>query len=320
MPKLRIHNDEELFSRLQLFWGVTLESVIGHLDRCLEIDLSAGSVLIAPPKRNEDVYIVQSGELNIYLESLESAPIATISVGETVGEMSIVDRSNPSAFVVASEDTHLLVISQKVLWDMVSASHGVARNLLLILSTRLRSGNEVLIQNKEMIRQLEEVAYIDALTGINNRRWLDINFDKVLHRCQRSKSPFTVILVDVDHFKKYNDTQGHLAGDDALRAVASAMRNGLRPNDMYARYGGEEFIFLLPNIGTDEGEVVAERVRADVEKTVIVSKEGKTLPSVTVSLGIAELKPGVDTMGKLVEAADQALYRAKGSGRNCFSL
>lgn len=318
---LRIHNDRELLSRLQLFWGVPYESIVGHLERCLEIDLYAGDVLLSPENHNDCVYIVQSGELHVHLGSTATKPVKVLSVGENVGEMSFVDKEKPSAYVVAAEDSHLLVISQDVLWDMVSTSHGVARNLLLVLSSRIRTGNQILIKNKEMIKQLEEVAYIDALTGIHNRRWLDTNYNKVMYRCKRNQSPFCVIVIDVDHFKQYNDSNGHLGGDDALRAVALAIRHCLRPNDMFARYGGEEFVFLLPDNSLDEAKIVAERLRNDVEKKVIRSKDGQQLPSVTISLGIAEYIEGeVDSMEKMIEAADQALYRAKNKGRNCYSL
>lgn len=320
MNDLRILHDQELFSRLQLFWGVSFDSVAKHLDRCSEFDLPKGEILISPTKRNSDVFVIQSGELSVYLQTLDSDPITSLSVGETVGEMSLVDESVPSAFVVATEDCHILNIPQDVLWDMVSASHAIARNLLLILSNRVRAGNKIILQNKEMLKQLKEVAMVDALTGIHNRRWLDLSVEKALHRCKFNKSPFSVILVDVDNFKKYNDTQGHLGGDDALRTVAKAMRECLRPSDMYARYGGEEFIFMLPDLGIEEACIVAERLRHDVENAEVITSSGNKLPSVTISLGIAELSDVLDTKEKLIAASDEALYRAKGNGRNRYSL
>ncbi len=320
MSNLRILHDKELFARLQLFWGVTFESICFHLADCTESDLVQGDLLISPDKQYSDIFVIQSGELSVHLEAVNSDPITKISVGETVGEMSLVEDKPPSAYVMASEDCHILNIPHDVLWEMVGASHAIARNLLLILSKRVRAGNEIILRNKELLKQIESVAMVDALTGIHNRRWLDLSVKKVLNRCKYNKSAFSVILVDVDFFKVYNDSYGHLAGDDALRTVAKTMQKCLRPNDMYARFGGEEFIFMLPDLNKEEASLVAERLRCDVECAEIINADGKKLPAVTISLGIAELSEVNNTQDKMIDAADKALYRAKKSGRNRYAL
>ena len=123
-------------------------------------------------------------------------------------------------------------------------------------------------------------------------------------------------MIDVDEFKSYNDTNGHVAGDAALGAVSMCLRNTLRPTDMAARYGGEEFIVLLPNCATGDAGFVAERLRAAVASTDISHTNGESLPSVTISVGCAELATE-GTVENFIGDADRALYQAKQAGRNC---
>lgn len=318
MSDLAIMRDNDLFSRLHLFWGVQLKTLKKFLQVCEERALAAGAILIAPERSNDKLYVILSGCLDVRLDSPTAPSLVKLTVGECVGEMSIIDRENPSAYVLAAEDSLLLVISQENLWAMVNASHEVAKNLLLILSRRLRDGNVVISDSTEMIRQIEEVALIDALTGLHNRRWLDDVLERVALRCVNDGRQFSLVMADIDHFKIYNDKHGHLNGDAALRSVANVLRKNLRPNDMIARYGGEEFVILLPGTGTEGGTVVAERLRRGVEEARVRNTRDEELPSLTVSLGLAEMPPG-DAVEEVLEAADRALYRAKGNGRNQVS-
>ena len=144
MSDLTIIKDKELFSRLHLFWSIPIESVLTFLRDCEEMDLPAGEVLISPDHENNNVFILLSGLLEVRIGSVEALPLVSISVGECVGEMSIIDREYPSAYVVAVENSRLLVINQETLWSMVNASHGVAKNLLITLSSRLRIDNEMI--------------------------------------------------------------------------------------------------------------------------------------------------------------------------------
>jgi len=307
--------EEGLFSKLTLFFGVSLESVEHYLDDCEIKELSEDQVIIAPEKPNDKVYILLSGTLRVHLESLDNPAQFRLKVGECVGEMSIIDRENPVAYVVADEPVKLLVIEHKILWQMVHISHGVAANLLLILSSRLRMNTKIIADNLEIRRQIEEVAMVDALTGLQNRRWLDTMFPRLLARCSNDNQPLTVIMVDIDHFKDCNDRYGHLVGDRVLIATAKAMRERLRPSDMIARYGGEEFIVLLPGTTMQYGVIVAERLRQGVKKISVLDEKGELLDPVTISLGLAE-STSDSTMNSLIETADRALYRAKSDGRD----
>ncbi len=169
---------------------------------------------------------------------------------------------------------------------------------------RLREGRE----------QLEELLVTDPLTGVSNRRHLMEKLQNEIRRSRRSKKSFTILMADVDLFKKFNDTHGHIAGDEALRAVAQVLQEGMREVDHVARYGGEEFLVVMPNTGIDGGVKAAERIRERLaERSVTVGERSVTL---TVSTGVAEFPTDGDSPESLIVSADEALYQAKRDGRD----
>jgi len=229
--------------------------------------------------------------------------------------MSIIDSRVPSAQVKASEVTDVLVIEQEILWRMVSVSHEIARNLLYIMSERVRYSNLVIADSLEMQRKYQRYASTDALTGLHNRGWLDDAFDREVKRSERDQLPLALIMIDVDNFKSYNDDYGHLAGDQVLITVADAIRTPLRPNDLVARFGGEEFAVLLPETTVENAEIIAERLRQRVSEAAPGSLDKKVLPRATISLGIAGRQPGY-SLDMMIAAADVAMYHAKRNGKN----
>ncbi len=170
-------------------------------------------------------------------------------------------------------------------------------------------------EKKEFDRRLEELASTDVLTGLWNRRHFFTAGATELARCRRYKSPFSMLMMDLDHFKRINDEFGHAAGDEVLRAMAALLKRNLRDVDVPARIGGEEFAVLLPSTGLEGALVAAERVRRSVE-AVRVSFDGREL-GFTVSIGVAGCCAETRDLDALMKAADAALYRAKEAGRNC---
>ncbi|NWA87103.1 diguanylate cyclase [Pseudomonas sp. D8002] len=162
---------------------------------------------------------------------------------------------------------------------------------------------------------LSELAATDALTGLANRRTLDQRLRLEWDRAQRSAEPLTVLMIDVDHFKAFNDRHGHQGGDEALRTVAQVIEGNIRrPADLAARYGGEEFAVVLPHTDSQGARVIAEHIRSSVEHLPRVS--GDTVP-ITVSIGLSTwTKNSRTTLEELLLNADQALYEAKHTGRN----
>jgi diguanylate cyclase (GGDEF)-like protein len=169
-----------------------------------------------------------------------------------------------------------------------------------------------------MADELERLSFLDGLTGLANRRYFDNSLDKAWRSCQRDRAPLTVIMVDVDFFKPYNDHYGHQQGDEALRTLATTISaQAVRPQDLVARYGGEEFVVLLPWVDEAAAQHMAERILQAVRDNQLPHATSSCADHVTVSAGIATKVPSAEHRpAELVAAADAALYQAKHAGRD----
>lgn len=188
-----------------------------------------------------------------------------------------------------------------------------------LLSLRRR---HLLRQLDNAHEQLQRISRVDGLTGVFNRHHVQEYLEQAWRRAAHQGDEFAVILLDVDHFKKYNDFYGHPAGDTCLQQVAQALEDSLRrPVDVVARFGGEEFIAVLPQADAIQASQAAERVRMAIENLRLPHAASETSPVVTVSVGVASCiaTPARDSR-TVIEAADQALYRAKHGGRNRMVL
>jgi len=171
---------------------------------------------------------------------------------------------------------------------------------------------------KSVNKKLEKLSCVDALTGIANRRIFDEHMEKEWLRAARQKTDLSLILMDVDHFKHYNDFYGHQKGDQCLHAIASAIKSQVtRPADLVARYGGEEFAVILPETDATGAYKVAEKIRRAVYDLQINHQKSETADVVTLSLGVASMTPGAkDERRAFIQEADESLYQAKKAGRN----
>jgi diguanylate cyclase (GGDEF)-like protein len=176
--------------------------------------------------------------------------------------------------------------------------------------------NDMVRRLREGRAELERLSVTDELTGLANRRQLTAELDRELQRSERHKRSFVVLMLDVDRFKVFNDTYGHLAGDAVLKQLAQLLRESVREESTVARYGGEEFLLILPETAKAGAASTAERIRADAEKNAFVTEEGGKKVSVTVSIGYAVFPDHARTAATLIDAADQALYKSKQGGRN----
>jgi diguanylate cyclase (GGDEF)-like protein len=207
----------------------------------------------------------------------------------------------------AAEHQRLLSENQA----LVGRLEGMNRELESLVAQRtaeLQRANE----------KLSELAMTDPLTKVLNRRAVFGRFQEEIERGHRYKRAGVVVMIDVDHFKTFNDMEGHVFGDEALRKIAQIFTSNLRKTDVLGRYGGEEFIVIMPETKIENAMEICERLRGTVERTALQGHAGNAY--LTVSVGLAAFPREGETAEELVKAADQALYRAKQNGRNRIEL
>lgn len=180
---------------------------------------------------------------------------------------------------------------------------------------QLDSACRTIQEQQERIRQSEAAAKVDFLTRLANRRAFEERLSEELERVRRYGGTFSLILLDIDEFKKVNDEFGHPAGDRVLKFIAAVLTEKVRATDFVSRYGGEEFAVLLPETSADRARVVAEKIRKTLQNSSLM--HGKTKIKVTVSAGVGGVKPDGESLADLVARVDAALYQAKKKGRNC---
>lgn len=185
------------------------------------------------------------------------------------------------------------------------------------LQQRLEQAEQQIQAQAEEIRAHETEAHTDSLTRLANRRAFDVELDLRCSQWQHTQTLFSLALLDIDHFKKFNDTYGHQAGDEVLKQVAATLQHVAREIDLPCRYGGEEFAIVLPETGAYDAALLAERVRSAIE-ALSVEFDGKTM-QVTASIGLAEISV-VSSEMQLLKRADEALYHSKQAGRNCTHI
>lgn len=180
---------------------------------------------------------------------------------------------------------------------------------LVVMIEQFAAHAALTIRNAWLLEQVQKMAETDALTGVANRRVFELTLQKEMARSERNGEQLTLLMVDVDHFKNFNDTHGHQEGDNVLRRVAGALLEACREFDVVARYGGEEFAVILPSCSTKESLVVSERLRRSISDVDAAER-------VTASGGVATFPTHATDMNALIKAADEALYESKRAGRD----
>jgi diguanylate cyclase (GGDEF)-like protein len=270
-------------------------------DATLELQVGWGSISAAQSFASEDCWALRRGRPHLY------DPVSAATVCRHVGE------SEDSCLCVplASQGDTLAVLHLRPDGEG-SLSEDVQR-LASVLAEQL----SLAVGNLRLQETLRSGSERDPLTDLYNRRHLEISLHRELARAQRHGFSVSLIMLDVDHFKAFNDTNGHDAGDEVLRNVAHVLKRHTRVEDVACRYGGEEFLIVLSACSVDDAYSKAEAIREAIAQLHVFSR-GTALPLVTASLGIASYPEDGERIEDLIAAADAALYRAKSSGRNCI--
>jgi two-component system cell cycle response regulator len=231
-----------------------------------------------------------------------------------IKQAQLADREIPILFLTASTDLNRRVrLLESGASDTITKPfHPADLVARLRLHLKLKLLQDELREKNEVLKGMSTT---DHLTELRTRRYLSEVLAVECLRSKRYKSPLSVVMADLDYFKRVNDTYGHAAGDDVLKATADVLRESLRATDVAARWGGEEFLVVLPETDLPGAELWAERWREDIEGHAFKEPDGKTL-KITISIGVASFSDDMDKQNILIDAADKALYRAKESGRN----
>jgi len=243
-------------------------------------------------------------EVRDALEVVREAVSSTSNFGDSVkkAETQLGDFSDPEKV-------------KSAIASLVQATRQMSRHNAE-MNSRLTASADQIEQLQSDLDKVRLDSQTDSLTGVANRKCFDQTLAKEIADAEKQAKPLSLCMVDVDHFKKFNDKYGHRAGDSALRFVASIFQHSVRDHDLVARYGGEEFSVIMPNADLAVGVRVADRIRETLSaKELIKRSSGKSLGNVTASIGVAQLREN-DTPETLIERADRALYEAKRAGRN----
>jgi len=219
--------------------------------------------------------------------------------------------------IVANTENIFFYLKREAYSEVLSLIINILEIYKLTLVLDNVISNIIVKKAESVISEKIKLAETDPLTNVMNRRKFEEIFESLLVRAQRSSSPLSIMVLDIDDFKNINDKHGHLAGDQVLMDIAHLISNSIRKNDHLGRYGGEEFVIICADSDLDGVLQMAEKIRKDVEGNAFVDANKVAIGKVTISLGLAELKDDDDTQS-LFKCADEKLYEAKAKGKNCI--
>lgn len=253
-------------------------------------------------KKNGITYFRYMSPLYVEKECLQCHSAQGYKIGEVRGGISITfDIEN----IRSKLETNNIYT---IIFGLLSTSFLIG--LIFIFTTRL------IKKTSEIQQRFEYLAITDGLTGIFNRRHIMIRFNEEFERAQRLNKNLGCIMIDMDRFKSINDEFGHLVGDEGLREVSVRIKNSIRIYDVLGRYGGEEFLIILPDTDFDNTRSLAERIRENVKADIFLAADMPLHIHITVSLGIARMTDGDNSIDDIIKRADKGLYKAKNSGRD----
>jgi diguanylate cyclase (GGDEF)-like protein len=298
---------------LKYFDAIGTELLEKLVRRGTLVEIESGEVLIREGDTSApELYVLVEGAL------LVKAGARLINrldqPGEVIGELAVMQAPPRTADVVAESAARVLAIRPEVLQQPGFA--GITATFYMMLSHSLAKKLRLMTsRSHKQLDRVEREASTDPLTGLANRKRLDEFLAGTAPASARSGKPFSLIMADVDHFKRYNDANGHPMGDVVLTKISMILQSNIRSGDLAARYGGEEFVVVLPNCDADNAAQIAGKLRAAVEGESFPQASSQPLGRVTATFGVAT-DDGTGDTENLLKRADQALYRGKAAGRN----
>lgn len=290
------------------------------------IGYEQGETIFQQGDAGEELYIVGQGRVGSSIRLADGSlhEVAEFGAGDFFGEMSILERAPRSATCTAKEPTALFILKgadfYQLMEEQPELSIKIMDRMLDITADRFTRSSEFL---SDMVRWGEEArkrAVMDALTGLFKRSFLEAALQDRLRQAKAGGRPLSLIMMDLDHFRRINEHYGAEVGDRVIQALVSVLRAALRPEDVAARCGGDEFAILLPDTSADEALALSQRLCAGVRSLEFFEELGGPLRRITTSQGIASFPQHASDLKSLWEKADQALYRAKQLGRDRPSL
>jgi diguanylate cyclase len=288
--------------------------------------------------RAVDAILVNGGPLSEFeLENIRRGHLAELSAADRIADIGqrlgdeveqVVGMIEAAIGLTAEADDHLVAsarelhprVDRETLRSVVQAVISITRDMQqenAKLGRSLRESRQDISTLQERLISVRTEALTDALTGLANRRHLDHLLERMIAETEHHAQTLSLLLVDVDHFKSFNDRYGHPIGDQVLRLIGETLKQNVRAQDVVARFGGEEFAVILPETELAGAAAVAEHLRAAIaEKELVKRPNGEKLGRITVSIGVARTHGG-ESAHALLETADTCLYAAKQAGRNC---
>ena len=256
--------------------------------------------------KEEGAKEILSGLLDIMNNFSDSNDDYSDSINKHIEELNNIE---------SNEDIDLHVMLNKILSCTKSLSKNI-NNMSENLSETKREAEDL----KESLKKVTDEGQRDFLTNIYNRKALDEKIDKLTEISKEENSPLCFLMMDIDHFKKFNDTHGHIVGDAVLKMVASTLKDSVKGKDIVARYGGEEFAILLPDTPITGAMKVAEIIQKAIETKDLKRRDtNESVGQITISIGVSEFRANTDSVPIFMKRADDALYRSKENGRNCVT-
>ncbi|WP_298266491.1 diguanylate cyclase [Geobacter sp.] len=304
--------------QIPLFRFVPLECIEGILEHCTVTELDGGERYEPSLPLDRGLHLLLSGRLALHYDVRETDAPLHLATGDIVGETFAAGEPGVPCLLVAAGPCRIMVMEEDLIWSLAQASHAAACNLLGVLLRRRHDAERESFTGTVHEYALHDQGIVDPLTGFQTRRWLERVLERQVARAEASGSPLSLVMVDIDRFRSFNEEHGRFGGDRALHAVAKTVRNYLRPTELVARYSGDTFAILLPETDSDTAAMIAERLRRRMLDTVIDLQDGRMLPPLSISAGYASHRSGTES-SELVSAALSALDRARAAGGNAVS-